>query len=85
MKSNILNIKNLIQGFKLSCQAENKSPKTVEWYNSFLERFAQFLAIRGLPADIADISTTHIRHFIRYLQTEAKVPNTTKPLSAATV
>ena len=85
MKSNILNIKNLIQGFKLSCQAENKSPKTIEWYNSFLERFAQFLIIRGLPTDIADISTTNIRLFIRYLQTEAKVPNTAKPLSAATV
>lgn len=85
MTSNILDIENLIKGFELSCRTENKSPKTTEWYKSFLERFSKFLIIRGLPTGIGEISTTHIRHFIRYLQTEAKVPKSTKPLSAATV
>ena len=31
-------LKDLIRGFELSCQAEGKSPKTIEWYISFLNR-----------------------------------------------
>ena len=33
MKTSQNQLGNLIQGFRLSCQAEGKSPKTTEWYN----------------------------------------------------
>jgi hypothetical protein len=73
MNSNTLELKNLIEGFKLSCQTEGKSPRTVEWYVSFLTRFRLFLETSKLPSDISGINKSHIREFIRYLQTDARV------------
>jgi len=43
METSVLDIANLIRGFELSCQTEGKSPKTIEWYTCFLEKFLQFL------------------------------------------
>jgi hypothetical protein len=34
MNSKVLDLENLIRGFRLSCQTEGKSPKTIEWYTS---------------------------------------------------
>ena len=39
MKSSTLEIENLIQGFKLSCQTEGKSPKATEWYAEMLTAY----------------------------------------------
>ncbi len=78
-------MKTIIQGFRLSCQTEGKSPKTTEWYYSFLHRFRQFLISNNFPTDIRRISKNHIRLFIRYLQEEARTPHSNRPLSTATV
>jgi len=85
MNSNTLELKNLIEGFKLSCQTEGKSPKTVEWYISFLTRFRLFLEANKLPSDLSGINKSHIREFVCYLQTDARVPRSGKPLSGATI
>ena len=85
MNSTKFDLENLIQGFKLACQTEGKSPKTIEWYNGFLERFLRFLDMSGYPSDINQINRDHIRAFIRYLQTEARTPHVGKILSAATI
>jgi len=85
MDSSVLELKTLTQGFKLSCQTEGKSPKTVEWYTSFLERFRRFLESNGFPTPIDSITKSHIRAFIRYLQEEARTPRSEKPLSQLTV
>ena len=80
-----LSLPNLIEGFRLSCQAEGKSPMTIEWYTCFLNRFKQFLELSTMPTDATQIDKNHIRAFIRYLQVEAKIPRTNKCLSPATV
>jgi site-specific recombinase XerD len=85
METSILELKNLIQGFKLSCQTEGLSPKTTEWYVSFVTRFVRFLQLRDLPTDLENIKGEHVRGFIRYLQIEARTPRSDKPLSPATV
>jgi len=85
MKASVLELSNLIQGFKLSCQTEGKSPKTIEWYISFLLRFLKFLEQNGLPTQLDHIEKTHIRQFILYLQQEARTSHKHKPLSGATV
>jgi len=72
MSSKKLSLAHLIDGFKLSCQAEGKSPKTIEWYVSFLTRFRLFLEQDNAPVYVAHIDKTHIRSFIRYLQTEGR-------------
>ena len=85
MNASNLALENLIQGFRLSCQTEGKSPRTVEWYTAFLQRFLKFLQSNGLPTIIDSIHKDHIRAFIRYLQTEARTPHKGMPLSGATV
>jgi site-specific recombinase XerD len=85
MESSVYQLDNLIDGFKLSCQTEGKSPRTVEWYYSFLGRFLSFLKMRGFPTDIGMLGKHHVKAFIHHLQTEAKTPYHGKPLSCSTV
>ncbi len=85
MNNSVLELGNLIQGFKLCCQTEGKSPKTIEWYTTFLLRFLTFLEFNSYPTDAAQINKEVIRAFILYLQEEAKTPRSKKPLSSATV
>lgn len=85
MTSNTLELQNLIEGFQLSCQTEGKSPKTIEWYTSFVTRFRLFLELNNLPSQIDKISKNHIRQFILYLQEEARTPHSGKNLSGATI
>ncbi len=85
MKNSVLELGNLIQGFKLCCQTEGKSPKTIEWYTTFLYKFLAFLEFGDFATDAAHINKEVIRAFIVYLQVEAKTPRSKKPLSPATV
>jgi integrase/recombinase XerD len=85
MKTRVLELCNLIQGFRLSCQTEGKSLKTIDWYDSFLKRFWQFLKQRGFPTRIDKIEKSHICQFILHLQKEARTPRTNRSLSGATV
>ncbi|MFC2073091.1 tyrosine-type recombinase/integrase [Chloroflexota bacterium] len=85
MTGKYLDIKKLIEGFRISCQTENKSPKTVELYTGFLTRFSSFLQSNNCPVNVAELNRNHIRSFILYLQQEAKTPRTKRPLSPSTV
>ena len=83
--NSVLELGNLIQGFELSCRTEGKSPRTTEWYISFLKRFLHVLEINNHPTDIMKIDKNHVRAFILYLQQEAKTPYTGKQLSHSTI
>ncbi|GAJ05619.1 unnamed protein product, partial [marine sediment metagenome] len=85
MKNSVLELENLIQGFKFCCQTEGKSPKTIDWYTTFLYKFLAFLQFSNFATDAAQINKEVIRAFILYLQVEAKTPRSKKPLSPATV
>ena len=80
-----LSLMELIKGFELSCQAEGKSHKTIEWYVCFLNRFARFVKQQYLTDTLDLIDKQQIRTFIRYLQVEAQTPRTNKQLSPTTV
>ncbi len=85
MNSDILELGNLISGFKICCQTEGKSLRTIEWYDAFLCRFRSFLDSKQFPTVISQVNRAHIRQFIIYLQTEAIVPRTDRSLSPATI
>lgn len=85
METSNLAVENLIEGFRLSCQTEGKSPRTVEWYTSFLARFLSFLNLKEFPTGLGQLGKDHIKAFIHYLQTEARTPHHGKPLSCFTV
>ena len=81
MDSSLLNLQNLFEGFRISCQTEGKSPKTIKWYTPFLEKFRVFLEQNRLPARVDRLDKIHIRQFILYLQQEARTPRTDRHLS----
>ena len=85
MSSNYLELDALIDGFRLSCQTEAKSPVTTEWYASSLKRFRRYLVDSELPTHLFSINRAMIRAFIKYLQVEARVPRSGKQLSPYTV
>jgi integrase/recombinase XerD len=85
MESSVYQLVNLIEGFKLSCQTEGKSPRTVEWYYGFLARFLSFLKMKEFPTDIGMLGKHHIKAFILYLQTEVKTPFRNQPLATASI
>ena len=72
METTALELKNPIQGFKLSCQTECKSPRTVEWDTGFLVRFHNFLERNNCPTDASCLNRSRIRGFVRYLQVKAR-------------
>ena len=81
----VLDLTNLIQGFKFSCQTEGKSPKTIEWYNDFLNGFRKYLSFKRFPVDLHQIHRNHIRAYIAYLQNEARTARGSKPFAPATI
>jgi integrase/recombinase XerD len=85
MDSSFLHLQNLIEGFRITCQTEGKSPRTVRWYTTFLEKFRVFLEQNGLPARVNRLDKVHVRQFILYLQQEARTPRTNRHLSGSTV
>ena len=74
-----------MEGFDLSCRAEGKSPRTIEWYVQFLRRFCSYFEKSGLPEAVDQVGKEDIRRFILYLQKEALNPRTGEHLSTVTV
>ena len=85
MANRTLTLESLIEAFRLSCQVEGKSPKTIEWYLDFLGRFQRFRVLRDNPPKPSRIDRSHIREFILHLQTEAINPHNNGALSPITV
>jgi len=73
--SSILDLQNLIQGFKLSCQTENKSPKTIDGYISNNRKFFIFLEVANGTKPIESIGKKELRGYIEHLQSRTRWPN----------
>jgi site-specific recombinase XerD len=56
-------ITSLLPSWARSLRAEGKSPNTVSGYLDGLQRFAEFVAERGLPDAVAAISREHLEMF----------------------
>lgn len=81
-----------LDGFRLHCVAENKSPRTVRWYEHKLRIFADYLETHYTIENITEIGAEHIRAFLVYLQEEVSAdelnpfkPTQEKPLSPQTI
>lgn len=53
-----------LQSFARSLRAANKSPQTIQIYTHAVEKLARFLAEKGMPVVVANISGEHVREFI---------------------
>jgi len=63
-------LKSLINGFVLTKQTEDKSPRTVEYYQENLGRFLWHAEKQEWPDDIRLLNEWHIREFLGYVATE---------------
>jgi site-specific recombinase XerD len=63
----------MLEGYRLYCIAEGKSPTTIRWYQGKLGLFANYLKEQGLSTDVTETTTTHLRAFLVHLMEDVKV------------
>ena len=63
-------LKSLVKGFILTKQTEDKSPRTVEYYEENLNRFLWYVEKEKWPDDIRLLDEWHLREFLGYVATE---------------
>lgn len=69
---------NLLTQYRLSLEAANRSPKTIEWYFLILRRFFGFLREKGYSTDINQMGRDELRAYIKYLQEAERWANKPK-------
>jgi len=55
----------LAESFRLSLEAQNKSPRTVQTYLEAIARLDAFLVRSGLPHDVTALQRAHIEAFVK--------------------
>jgi site-specific recombinase XerD len=65
----------LIKYYELSNRAEGKSPKTIAWYTSNLDRFYRYLKERHLSNSIGELNIIILREYVLYLIKQRKYEN----------
>ena len=88
----VTDLKTMLQGYRLYCMADGKSPLTTRWYLGKLRIFGTYLENNGYPTELREITTAHIRAFLVYLRSDVKAdqhnPNKhgrDEPLSGLTI
>ena len=70
--------------FQRALKAQNRSKGTVRSYMESLRFFYEFLAVQGIPLNIALIRREHVESWIIHLQ-QTSNPRTGRPVAAATI
>ncbi len=88
----VTQLQHLLEGYRLCCMAEGKSPATTRWYIGKLQIFKAYLEANGFPTDVTRITTHHIRGFLAHLRSDVKAdennpnkPTRDQPLSSRTI
>lgn len=88
----VTDLATLLEGYRLSCTADGKSPQTTRWYLGKLRIFKRYLQESGLPTDVTRVGVSQIRGFLVYLCSQVKAdqnnPNKharDEPLSGLTI
>jgi hypothetical protein len=84
-------IRSLVEGFLLDCKVTGKSFATISYYTEKLGKFLWYVDAFGLPSDIEEITSTHIRAFLAYARVTdkdrwgSKRAGANKPISPTTI
>ncbi len=68
----------LLSQYRMSLEAGNRSPRTIEWYLEILRRFFGFLEKKSPTKSIREIGREEVRQYIRYLQGAPRWPHRPK-------
>lgn len=58
----------LLNDYRLSLEAANRSPKTISWYAEILQRYSEFLESAGLLKPIDELGREELRAYVVHLQ-----------------
>jgi site-specific recombinase XerD len=64
-----------LQDYRLNLEAANRSPKTISWYLSNLDRYFRFLADSGLLKPLEQLGRKELTAYITHLQQATRWPN----------
>ena len=67
-----LGLRELINDYKNSLKARNRSQKTIFWYEDILIRYIDFLEIKGLYKPVESMGRSELDSYIRHLQSLTK-------------
>lgn len=70
--SKLNNFEYMIEDYGLYCTAKNLSQKTIISYDQTLKLFALYLENELKITSFEQVETTHIRHYVKYLQERGK-------------
>jgi len=85
-----ISVKKAVNDFLLSCKVEGKSYGTIECYSDKLKGFLWYCDNYGLPDNIGEITTQHLREFLAYLRDtdhrfNSSCPRAKKPINSTTI
>ena len=58
----------LLEEYKLSLQALNRSPKTISWYSEILGSYFDFLESNSMLKPVGEMGTHELKRYILHLQ-----------------
>jgi len=70
-------IASILEDYRLSLEASNKSPKTISWYLEIDRRFLEFLKNTGRLQPINELGREELRSYVIHLQGSIRWPNRT--------
>ena len=87
-----MKLEKMIEGYRLFCRAEGKSPHTLRWYMGKLAVFCDYVHNHRQVIEAHDVNTEDIRSFVVYLQESVQAdqlnprkPTRPEPLSGQTI
>ncbi|GAI89455.1 unnamed protein product, partial [marine sediment metagenome] len=65
----------LLDEYKLSLEAQNRSLKTIEWYAAILRSFFGYLKMSGLLKPVDELGQKELKAYISHRQNAKRWPN----------
>jgi site-specific recombinase XerD len=62
-----IDLKDLVEGFLFSLQAEGRAPRTHEYYLKLLSHLLKFSRDQNWPLNVSQLETKHFRQFLSYI------------------
>ncbi len=84
-----LTLHEAVDGYLLSLELENRSPRTLENARGQLSRFLWFCEQQGYPSRLTDLNHGHVKSFLAYLSNpdrwDSRAISSSRPAKASTV
>lgn len=70
-----VSFRELLDEYRLSLEAMNRSPKTISWYMEIMRRYFAFLESDSLLKPVQQLGTQDVRAYVLHLQAASRWAN----------